>query len=160
MIFVTVGSMFPFDRLIRAVDALAAELPEETFFAQIGQAAYEPANMAFARSLSPGAFSAKVDEARLVIAHAGMGSVISAMESRKPMVLLPRLASQGEVTTDHQTATAKWLADKPGLHIAPSEDGLKDVVLRALRLSAEGDAAPRAEAPAAFLEKIRNYILA
>ena len=45
VIFVTIGSMFPFDRLIRAMDAWAAAQPERRveLLAQIGDGGYEPA---------------------------------------------------------------------------------------------------------------------
>lgn len=161
MIFVTVGSMLPFERMIRAVDALVPQFPGETFFAQIGGGAYEPANMGWARSLPPGEFKAKVAACRLLVAHAGMGSVISAMECNKPMVLLPRLVEHREVTTAHQVATARRLASKPGIHIADTEADLAETIARALARSAEGEASPQAQAASAeFLAKIRAYILA
>ena len=45
MIFVTIGSMFPFDRLIRVMDGWAAANPGVETLAQIGDGAYEPAHM-------------------------------------------------------------------------------------------------------------------
>ncbi len=159
MIFVTIGSMMPFDRMIRAVDEIAARTPDQAFFAQIGEGAYEPGHMAFARMLSRRDFAAKMAEADLVIAHAGMGSVISAMELRKPIVILPRLAAAGEVNTDHQTATARWLAAKPGIHVALTEIDLQAAMDQAL--AARGGAALMSPvAPVDFLEKIRNCIAA
>ena len=77
MIFVTIGTLLPFDRLIRLVDGLAPSLPERPFFAQIGKGAYEPRNMDYARHLAPSAFGDKVRQASLIVAHAGMGSVIT-----------------------------------------------------------------------------------
>ena len=45
MIFVTIGSMFPFDRLIRAMDAFAQANPGTEILAQIGTGDYVPAHM-------------------------------------------------------------------------------------------------------------------
>ncbi len=75
-------------------------------------------------------------EADVVIAHAGMGSIISAAEFGKPMVLLPRRGSLRETRNDHQIATAKWLRSKPGIFVADSEDELPTVLARALADSA------------------------
>jgi UDP-N-acetylglucosamine transferase subunit ALG13 len=157
VIFVTVGSMFPFDRLIRLVDELAPGWPQESFFAQVGETSLEPRNMAFEKVLSAGGFNEKVRTARLIIAHAGMGSVISAMEAKTPIAVLPRLAANGEVTTDHQLATAKWLQGKPGVHVALQESELGGAVAAALSAPADQQGMS-ASAPAQFLQKIRSFI--
>jgi UDP-N-acetylglucosamine transferase subunit ALG13 len=157
VIFVTIGSMFPFDRLVRLVDELVPQWPGETFFAQIGDTNYAPANMAFEKVLSAKAFNDKVQSSRLIVAHAGMGSVISAMEARKPIAILPRLAAHGEVTTDHQLATAKWLKGKPGVYVAMEEAGLEGAIDAALAAGPDQEGMP-ATAPAPFLQKIRSFI--
>jgi UDP-N-acetylglucosamine transferase subunit ALG13 len=157
VIFVTIGSMFPFDRLIRLVDELAPGWPQESFFAQVGESTIEPANMPFEKVLSARAFGEKVRSARLIVAHAGMGSVISAMEARKPIAVLPRLAVHGEVTTDHQLATARWLKGKPGVHVAMEEAELKGAIDAALAAPADQEGMSPS-APAPFLQKIRNFI--
>jgi UDP-N-acetylglucosamine transferase subunit ALG13 len=157
VIFVTIGSMFPFDRLIQLVDELAPEWPAESFFAQIGETSLEPRNMAFEKVLTAKAFNDKVGSARLLIAHAGMGSVITAMEARKPIAVLPRLAAHGEVTTDHQLATARWLKGKPGIHVAMEEAELKGAIEAALATPADQDSMS-VTAPAPFLQKIRSFI--
>jgi UDP-N-acetylglucosamine transferase subunit ALG13 len=158
MIFVTIGSLFPFDRLVRVMDAIAPTMPEHAFFAQIGEGKYEPTHMAFARMLSRREFTAKINEATLIVAHAGMGSVIQAMESRKPIVLLPRIFEQGEHTTDHQMATARWLAEKPGVYVAMEDADLGETIKAALA-GVRGEGAMTASAPPEFLAKIRDFIL-
>lgn len=157
MIFVTIGSMFPFDRLIRLVDELVPQWPQESFFAQVGESELQPRNMAFEKVLAARAFGEKVRSARLIIAHAGMGSIISAMEAKKPIAVLPRLAANGEVTTDHQLATAKWLRDKPGVYVAMEEAELEGAIRAALSAPAEQEGMS-ATAPAPFLQKIRSFI--
>lgn len=155
MIFVTIGSLFPFDRMVRVMDEIAPTMPGETFFAQIGDGTYEPVNMPFARMLKRGEFLAKVSEARLIIAHAGMGSVISAMESATPIILLPRVLEWGEHTTDHQMATARWLEGRPGLHVCWDDKDLPAMIATAL--AAEGGSMQKT-APEEFVEKIRSFI--
>lgn len=162
MIFVTIGSMFPFDRMIRAMDALAGEGParlgEGGILAQIGEGAYEPAHMRWVRSLDRAEYAACVARARLVVAHAGVGSVIAAAEHGKPIVVLPRRAHLGEHTSDHQLETADWLAAKRGVHVARTEADLAPRIAAAL--AEKADAGPRIvpTADPAFLARIRAFI--
>ena len=157
MIFVTIGSMFPFDRLIRAMDAWAAADPQaaEGMLAQIGDGGYEPAHMRWVRSLEREAYARAVAAADLVVAHAGMGSVITAGEHGKPIVLLPRRAARGEHTNDHQVDTARWLRTRPGVRVADAEADLPAEIAAAL---AGGVAVTLgAEAPPAFLARLRAF---
>ena len=92
MIFVTIGTMFPFDRLVRAMDEIAPLFAGEEFVAQIGDGRYRPKNMSHVAMLSMEAFARNVSRSRLMVAHAGMGSVITALSAQKPIVLSPLLA--------------------------------------------------------------------
>jgi UDP-N-acetylglucosamine transferase subunit ALG13 len=157
LIFVTVGSMLPFDRLIRAVDNLAIS-PGQEIFAQIGHGKYLPRNLRFARMLTPEKFEEYVTSATLVIAHAGMGTVITAMEAGKAVVILPRLAALREATTDHQVHTARWLNGKPGILAAASEADLERVVDIALNLQGHTLRQLCKSAAPEFVAKIRAFI--
>ena len=158
MIFVTIGSMFPFDRLIRLMDAWARENAPNEILAQIGDGDYLPRHMPFVRRLDQAEFGRTVAGSRLVVAHAGMGSVITAGQFGKPIVMLPRLQEWGEHTTDHQVATANWLREKPGVYVADRDADLGPQVARAL---AAGEGLPQLAhaAPPAFLERIRKCVL-
>lgn len=46
-------------------------------------------------------------DARLIVAHAGMGTIISAMTKGKPIIVFPRIAALGEHRNEHQLATSK-----------------------------------------------------
>ena len=157
MIFVTIGSMFPFDRLIRAMDEWASLHPSEQVFAQIGEGAYEPRNMPFERMLTPTRFREIYDEAGIIVAHAGMGSVISAAEIGKPIVIVPRRAAWKEHTTDHQLHTAQWLRRRPGTFVAEDDSQLAAQIEAARGTIATGERLPTT-APAAFVDRIRQCI--
>jgi UDP-N-acetylglucosamine transferase subunit ALG13 len=157
VIFVTIGSMFPFDRLVQCVDRIAQRMPQETFFAQIGDGAYEPKHMEFARLLSRRDFMEKLRSAKLMVAHAGMGSVISALEIGTPIVMLPRRAGLAEVNTDHQLATAHWLQGRPNLHVCFEDEDLGRVIGEALQ-ARQAEAAVDRTAPKEFTDKIRQFI--
>lgn len=131
MILVTVGTQLGFDRLIRAMDALAPSL-NEAVFAQIGEGAYEPLSMEWKRTIAPRDFDALLDSARLIVSHAGTGSVLMAQKRRKPIVLLGRRAALNEHRNDHQLATVAQLRGRPGIFAAEDEKGLADAVALAL----------------------------
>lgn len=114
----------PFDRLIGALDAWAAAHPNIEFFAQVGETARPPAHMPFARSLSPAAFVAKVRAAQLVVAHAGMGSILTALEHARPILVMPRRGDLRETRNDHQVATARRFAASSRVLVAMDESEL------------------------------------
>lgn len=106
MIFITVGEQLPFDRLIRTVDEWAGTNNKEVF-AQIGRSDLKPSHIEYKKFLTPQEFSDRLLKAELVIAHAGMGTIISALEKKKPILVMPRQAILGEVRNEHQSATAR-----------------------------------------------------
>ncbi|MFZ2267522.1 MAG: glycosyltransferase [Azonexus sp.] len=124
MIFITVGTQLPFDRLIGIVDKWAASRPEVSIFGQIGPTKAIPSNFASAQFLAPFDIEERFAKADLIIAHAGMGTVLSAMKLRKPILIFPRRAALGEHRNDHQMATARWLESKLGLTVAFDEQVL------------------------------------
>ncbi len=153
VIFVSVGSMMPFDRLIRAVDDWAAAHPGTPVLAQIGNGWFEPVHARFVRLMPPGDYRRAVGDAALFVAHAGMGSIITAIQSGKPLLMLPRLQALGEHNTDHQLATVKNVGNRPGLHHVDREDALGAAIDALL---ATGSEAPAPIAPFASDELLGN----
>lgn len=132
MIFATTGSQMPFDRLIQALDEWAATQANDTdIFAQIGSSSLRPKHLRAVAAMSPTEFRHTVEGASLVVSHAGMGSVITALEFGKPLVIMPRLGQLRETRNDHQVATAKWLASKPGIFVAMTEAELGAAISKA-----------------------------
>jgi UDP-N-acetylglucosamine transferase subunit ALG13 len=117
-IFITVGAQMPFDRLIRACDAWAAEHLDATMFAQIGANAFRPSNIAWTSSLDPDSFRYRVESADLVVAHAGMGSILTALELGRRILVMPRRGDLGETRNDHQIATARALEQQGHVSVA------------------------------------------
>lgn len=124
MIFITVGSQMPFDRLIIAVDKWVAGNYQGDVLGQIGDSILKPENVKYVSSLTPAQFVAQVSACDLVVAHAGMGSILTALEYGKPLVLLARRGDLMETRNDHQIATAKWLGLRPEIFVAQSEDDI------------------------------------
>lgn len=103
----TVGSAYPFDRLIRACDAAAAAHPEQDWLAQIHDGDYEPDHMRFERFMDKPAFDRAMAEADIIVGHAGMGTISGALALGKPLLVLARRERYGESVNDHQVSCAE-----------------------------------------------------
>jgi UDP-N-acetylglucosamine transferase subunit ALG13 len=108
VVFVTVGSQMPFDRLCGAVDAWASDpgvAAEVEVFAQIGLTSAPPRHVAHAATLPAAEYEARVARADLVVAHAGTGTIFTALRHGTPVLVLARRADLAETRNDHQDAT-------------------------------------------------------
>jgi UDP-N-acetylglucosamine transferase subunit ALG13 len=121
MIFVTVGTQGHFDRLVRTVDQWAANHKRTDVFAQIGPSNSRFEHIRVEQFIDAVEFRKCVESANLIIAHAGMGSIITALELGKRIIVMPRRASKGEQRNDHQLATAKRFVQQRGIEVAFDE---------------------------------------
>ncbi|WP_255711533.1 glycosyltransferase [Dyadobacter chenhuakuii] len=132
MIFVTVGTQGPFDRLITTMDELALSMPDIPIVAQVGASKYKVRNMHSFEFTSSLEMEMYFNNAQLIVSHAGMGTIISAFERKKPIVIFPKLAKFGEHRNDHQLATAKRLESLNYLHAAYDFTTLKSKISAAM----------------------------
>ena len=109
--------MLPFDRLIELADNWAARHPDVHIFAQTGGGKYIPKHFSFSEMVSPHEYRRHIQESDIVLSHVGMGTVLSASELNRPLVCMPRRKELGEVTSDHQTATAGWISKMRGIFL-------------------------------------------
>lgn len=127
MIFLTVGTQFPFDRLVRAVDeAVGQNEFKETVFAQIGDSSYQPLNFEAVSYLEKRVFDNYILKASGIISHAGMGTIILALENHKPLLVMPRLKRYGEVVNDHQNVLARKFGELGHILVAYSKEELPE----------------------------------
>ena len=130
MIFVTVGTeRFPFDRLIRAVDELQDALQGEPVFMQTGCSTYTP-SCAHQSFLSYEETRCKTREARIVIGHAGAGTLLTCAELGKVPVMMARKRSLGEHVDDHQQMLAERMAERGSILLASNPEDIRTCVLR------------------------------
>lgn len=159
MIFLTIGTQEPFDRLVRAMDDWA-RANHATMFGQLGALkpdSYRPTDFAYAEFMDAAAYEAKLVAADVVVAHAGMGSIISALTHARPIIIVPRRASLGEHRNEHQLATADRFRTRPGIWVA---DDPADVPALLAPLLA-GDATAGTIAPFAddgLIATLRDFI--
>jgi UDP-N-acetylglucosamine transferase subunit ALG13 len=156
MIFVTVGAQMPFDRLVSAVDQWASIRGDLEVFAQIGPTDYRPRHIEAVQFLEPPEFRRRVQSAVLVVAHAGMGSIITALELGKPIIVMPRHGDLGETRNDHQIATARRFAAMGRVVAAFDKEQLFAALQQAEQLRAS-DPIKRQASPQ-LIEAIRNFI--
>lgn len=160
MIFLTVGTHEPFDRLVRAVDdwSLNRDGDQEIIGQITARADYRPKSFEVHGNMSPSEFDLQFERASLVVSHAGMGTILTALSRSKPIVVMPRRGHLGETRNDHQYATIEHLPRRDGLWIARDEIELPSVLEMALRT---GDAVgPRLEpfASRELIEALQNFI--
>lgn len=149
MIFSTVGSELPFNRLTEAVDKYASKNSDAVVFAQVGRLEggdYTPQHVEYSQLLTPIRYADYVDQASIVIAHAGMGSIISSVTQKKPVVIMPRRGHLQETRNDHQYATAKQFENRQGIFVAWDEEQISEQIQKALEFSEMGN-----------LEHVSNY---
>ncbi len=155
LIFVTVGAQMPFDRLIGWVDDWATAHQREDIAAQIGPSELKPRTLEVLPFLDPQAFRRKMEEASGIVAHAGMGTIITALELGKPILVVPRLGRLDETRNDHQVATAKRLAEE-GLVLAAYDEAEFAAQMEVLE-SHSGAARIGARAQDSLLARVREF---
>jgi UDP-N-acetylglucosamine transferase subunit ALG13 len=108
MIFVTVGTNeAAFDRLLRHLDGVAAG---EELVVQHGASSVRPAGATCLDFLPFEDLVELMRRARVVVTHAGVGSIVAALTNGKRPLVVPRLARFGEAVDDHQLPLARRLA--------------------------------------------------
>lgn len=129
MIFATIGTQAPFDRFVKMLDELCKNINEEVVCQTI-QTNYQAQNIKTVDFLPPDEFNQYLEKARLIIAHAGMGTIISALKQKKPIIIVPRLASLKEHRNDHQMATAMRMHELGYVYVAYDKAQLNELINR------------------------------
>jgi UDP-N-acetylglucosamine transferase subunit ALG13 len=108
VIFVTVGTNEArFDRLLEAVAALHTD---EELVVQYGASRVRPSNAELHDFLPFERMVELIRGARVVVTHAGVGSIMVALAHGKRPVVVPRRRSYDEAVDDHQVAFGRRFA--------------------------------------------------
>lgn len=155
---VTVGNAHqPFQRLLDAVAANAAQLPQPVIV-QYGHGRFEAAGCDARAFIPMDEFERLIETAELVIQHAGGGGVLLAIRAGKVPVIMPRRAALGEIVDDHQVANAAALAQAGKAVVVHAAGDLLTAVERALALQRQRQTEARAPALVRLVgERLRHY---
>lgn len=157
-ILVTVGTELPFDRLVSTVERWATEQGRAgSVLAQVGETEHPPTQIAWTRFLDGPEFRQYFASAKLIVSHAGMGTIIAALHDQRPLVVMPRRYRLGEHRNDHQMATATRLAELDRADVAFDEEQLVER-LDDRRVSPKSPIGPYAEE--SLLRALRLAVLA
>jgi UDP-N-acetylglucosamine--N-acetylmuramyl-(pentapeptide) pyrophosphoryl-undecaprenol N-acetylglucosamine transferase len=141
-VVVTLGTMedYAFRRLVEQSLAMLPATAEVTW--QVGCTDISDLAIDAHRALSASTLADRIAAADVVIAHAGCGSSLGAMQVGKMPLLVPRRARRGENVDDHQVALAAEL-QRRGLAVVCEVDAL---CTEAIEAAARGGVASRSQA--------------
>lgn len=132
MIFVILGTQdkkFP-----RLLDAIQKQIDngkidkKEEIIVQAGSTKYESKNMKILDYMPIDKFEECIEKASLIICHAGVGTILTALKKGKKIIAAARLKKYGEHVNDHQLQILENFSKKK--YILELEDFEKlDVVL-------------------------------
>ncbi|MEM7470462.1 MAG: glycosyltransferase [Pseudomonadota bacterium] len=114
MIFVTVGTQLPFPRLVAEMNRLAGRTCEPVIAQTCHDLTPYP-NLIVEPFMNSERYTDVIEQARLVVAHAGIGTVLAARQAHVPLILVPRRVSLGEHRNDHQEGTVRQLLGRDGI---------------------------------------------
>jgi UDP-N-acetylglucosamine transferase subunit ALG13 len=129
MIFVTVGTNeAQFDRILRAVAGLRTD---ERLVIQHGHTSPVDVPQAdLVDFLSFEEMNETIRRARVVVTHAGVGSVMVALANAKRPIVVPRRKAFGEAVDDHQLQLGRRFADADLVTLVESPQDLAEAVER------------------------------
>ncbi len=158
MIYVTVGTQLPFSRLIKAINTWAEQHKMEVF-AQVGPDKAHYNSIKTADFISPSEADERIRTADLVVAHAGMGSIITACQYGRPIIIMPREFRLGEHRNDHQLATARRFGDFPNITVVENEASLYQALNDFLSSDSSGSFSATSEyAPEEFINALKDLL--
>lgn len=133
MIFVILGTQkFQLNRLLKEMDKMCenGEITE-TVFAQVGNSDYVPSNYNYAKFLNKDEFDAAIEKSSLIVTHSGVGSIITALKYKKPVIVFPRLSKYKEHVDDHQLEIAETFERKSYVLCYKEGDNLASLIKKA-----------------------------
>jgi beta-1,4-N-acetylglucosaminyltransferase len=132
--FVTVGNgTQPFQRLFSALSEIIAQLPQPIVI-QAGHNTIDMPGCIVFDFVSQEQFERLIDDHELIISHAGVGSILTALEhGRKPVVVPRRCGVYAEIINDHQITLVTELADLGLISPILATDGLSEAILDAVQ---------------------------
>lgn len=149
MIFVTIGTSEPFDRLLRVLP----ENGREELVVQCGDSSLRVRGATVRAYLPYEELVALIRRSRVVVCHAGVGTILTALANGRRPIVVPRLARFREAVDDHQVALARRLADAGLVLLAEDPARVPELIA--------GDETPTADPPRparALVEELSAFV--
>lgn len=130
MILIVLGTQkFQLNRLLQKIDELVdnGSINEEVF-AQIGYSDYIPKNYNYTQFLDKDTFEKKISECDVLIAHSGVGTIISGINHHKPVIVFPRRVEYNEHVDDHQLEIAESFSNQNFVLTCNDTETLADMI--------------------------------
>ena len=132
LVFLTVGTVMPFDRLVKAVEELKKQgLLPERIIAQVGDGGYRPEGWEVHERLPFNDMQAILEKADIVFCHGGTGSLVTGARAGCRVIAMPRSAAKGEHYDDHQEEIVTAFADRGLIQVARETDELQQALATA-----------------------------
>ncbi len=152
MIFVTVGTnQTPFDRLLLAI----GDPPNgQALVVQHGPSIVRPPAAACFDFLPYGTLVDYVTASSVVVAHAGTGSVLVALQAGKRPIVMPRLERLGEAVDNHQLDFARRMEDAGLVDCIETAAELRELI------ALSGPSSPPTVSDGLIAKELRDYLVA
>jgi UDP-N-acetylglucosamine transferase subunit ALG13 len=142
-----------FARLVEALDQIAAET-DERLVLQIGSTPYVPKTAEWFAFATQREMEELTQQARIVVSHAGAGSILIALRYRKPLIVIPRRQEYGEHADDHQLELSEKLAATGALLM------VRETANLAKKLDEASGFQPRVSDPTPLIAALQREVLA
>mgnify|MGYP000349572579 CR=1 FL=1 len=131
-ILITVGTAAsPFNRLLQYADEAIASLSTEvTGVCQGGSGSIHPRGLEFRETLTRAEFDIEITKADVVICHAGVGTIWTALREGHSPLVVPRLKLHGEHVNDHQLQIVEALYQEGRLVFIQGVEQMRQQLLR------------------------------
>lgn len=156
MILVVLGTQDKrFERLLKVVEeAIDQGVIKEEVMVQAGFTVYDSSKMNVVDYVDMATFEQWMKDCRLLITHGGVGTIMSALRNKKPVIACARLAKYGEHHNDHQCEIIETFYEKG--YLIPLKDG--QPLIEALS-AAENFVVPEVESNNhKMIELLSNYL--
>ncbi len=128
------GTERPFDRLVTAIDRLCASGQLDDVLIQIGADGQTPKHARFIRLVPFADMERLIGQAKLVVCHAGVGTVSLCRAVGKKPLVIPRRSDLGEAVDEHQVLMARRLASMNVVNLIEDTRDIGGVIKQILAL--------------------------
>ncbi|WP_395341916.1 glycosyltransferase [Ningiella sp. W23] len=135
-IFLSVGTQFPFPRLINCVRTFVENNDDYHCMAQTLQELVTTQRFTNFSTLDESKMLELASMSDVIVGHLGIGTVLLAKKLNKPAVVLARKFEQGEHRSEHQEKSVEYLSPIEGVYIAENEKHCRSLLNSVDNLSA------------------------